>query len=402
MKKSKILYISGSIGLGHVSNDYAIAQELRELNPNIEITWIATNPADEYIRNKGETLHSKANKFSSYSTFAEKAANKSQLNLIKYVLVSLVGWIKNVIIFKQIIRKEQYDIIVGNETYEIVIALILKMIRVKIPLVVIYDFLGLESMTKNPIEKLVIYILNWFWSRDKNVFSILNRKAIFIGEPKNIPDNKFGFLLPNRRRYAKEHYNFIGYILSFNPDLFQTPLKIRKELGYDEDPLIVCSIGGTSIGKDLLEFCMDTYPILKDEIPNLHFVMIAGPRLSPNELPKISGIELKGFVPDLYKYFAACDIAIVQGGGTSTLELTALNRPFIYFPIEGHSEQKLVSERLARYNAGIRMDFSKTTPAFLAENVLQNIGKRVSYKSLETDGAKRAAKIIIQLMNNKY
>lgn len=109
-----------------------------------------------------------------------------------------------------------------------------------------------------------------------------------------------------------------------------------------------------------------------------------------------------GFVSDLYKYFTACDFAIVQGGGTSILELTALNRPFIYFPIEGHSEQKLVSERLIRYNAGIRMDLFETTPAFLAEQVLINFRKSVSYGAIKTDGAKRAAKIINQFMSNEF
>jgi len=402
MEKYKILYISGSIGLGHVSNDYAIAQKIREINPNVEITWIATNPADEYLKDKGESLHAKSDRFSSYSTFAEKAAANSQLNLIKYVLVSLIGWFQNVITFKRIIRDEHFDIIVGNETYEILIGLIFKFVRFRTPFVIIYDFLGLESMTRNPIEKAVNYVLNWIWSRDKYVFSKFNRKAIFLGEPEDIPNNNFGFLLPNRREYAKKNYNFIGYVVSFNPDISKNPMQIREELGYGIEPLILCSIGGTSIGKGLLELCINTYPILKKDLPELRMVIVTGPRLSPEELVTQPGIELKGFVSDLYKYFAVCDFAIVQGGGTSTLELTALNRPFIYFPIEGHSEQKLVSERLARYNAGIRMDYSKTTPTSLAKIALSNYKKQKSYRAIDVNGALIAAKIINQLLGNKF
>lgn len=399
MVKHKILYISGSIGLGHVSNDYAIACKIRKLNPNAEITWIATNPADEYLNEKGELLHSESARFSSYSTFAEKAARNSKLNLVKYVLYSLIGWTRNVIIFMKIIRKENYDIVVGNETYEILIALILKLIHVKIPFVIIYDFLGMESMTKNPLERGVNYILNMLWSKDYKIFSKNDRKAIFIGEPEDIPNKKFGFLLPNRREYAKAHYNFIGYIISFNRDILLEKVKIKEELGYGANPLIVCSIGGTSIGKELLNLCIETFPILKKKLPDLHLVIVAGPRLSPGELIKQPGIELKGFVPNLFKYFVACDFAIVQGGGTTTLELTALNRPFTYFPIEGHSEQKLVSERLSRYSAGIRMDLSKTTSKHLSQIVLQNIGKVVSYRLTEINGAEKAAIIINQLAN---
>ena len=58
-------------------------------------------------------------------------------------------------------------------------------------------------------------------------------------------------------------------------------------------------------------------------------------------------------MPRLYEHFAACDVAVVQGGGTSTLELTALRPPFVYFPLEGHAEQTLVvAKRLARQGAG--------------------------------------------------
>lgn len=397
MTKQKILYISGSIGLGHVSNDYAIACSLRKLNPNVEITWIATNPADEYLNNKGEPLHPKSGMFSSYSTFAEKAAGKSKLNLVKYVLYSLVGWIRNVIVFMKIIRKENYDIVVGNETYEILIAMILKLIRIKIPFVIIYDFLGMESMTKNPVERGINYILNLIWSKDYKIFSNENRKAIFIGQPEDIPNKKFGLLLPNRREYAKAHYNFIGYIVSFNPEISLEKAKIKEELGYSADPLIVCSIGGTSIGKELLNLCIETFPILQKNLPNLHLLIVAGPRLSPQELIKQPGIELKGFVPNLYKYFAACDFAIVQGGGTTTLELTALDRSFAYFPIEGHSEQKLVSERLNRYSAGIRMNLSTTSSIHLSQAVLRNFGKSVSYNLTQINGAEKAARIINQL-----
>lgn len=394
----KILYISGSIGLGHVSNDYAIASKIREKHPGISIIWIATNPADAYLKYKGESLHEKSSKFSSYSTYAEKAAGKSKLNLIKYVIFSLIGWIRNVIIFKNIIRNERFDVIVGNETYEILIALIFRLVRFKIPFVIIYDFLGLESMTKNPFEKLINYILNWIWSRDYKIFSKDNRKAIFIGEPEDIPNNNFGFLLPNRREYAKSYYEFIGYVVQFNSEIYRNRLIVRKEIGYPQDPLIVSSIGGTAIGKELLLLCINTYPMLIKALYNLHMVIITGPRLSPEEFPKRSGIEMKGFVSNLYKYFAACDIAIVQGGGTSTLELTALNQPFIYFPIEGHSEQKLVSERLQRYNAGIRMDLSKTTPAILADQIINNFNKNVSYGEIRADGAERAANIICKFI----
>ncbi len=35
----KILYISGAVGLGHITRDLAIARQLRRRDPDLDITW---------------------------------------------------------------------------------------------------------------------------------------------------------------------------------------------------------------------------------------------------------------------------------------------------------------------------------------------------------------------------
>jgi UDP-N-acetylglucosamine:LPS N-acetylglucosamine transferase len=102
-------------------------------------------------------------------------------------------------------------------------------------------------------------------------------------------------------------------------------------------------------------------------------------------------------VPDLYKHLAVCDLAVVQGGGTTTLELTALRRPFLFFPIEGQSEQEVtIAKRLARHGAGLRMAQRDMTPSSLADAIVANIGREVMYKQIPVEGTGRAAKIILE------
>jgi len=69
MVRKKILYISGSIGLGHVSKDIAIAEKIRAQNPEVEITWLAADPADVVLEKKGENIHPYSKQFTSYSSF---------------------------------------------------------------------------------------------------------------------------------------------------------------------------------------------------------------------------------------------------------------------------------------------------------------------------------------------
>jgi UDP:flavonoid glycosyltransferase YjiC (YdhE family) len=128
-------------------------------------------------------------------------------------------------------------------------------------------------------------------------------------------------------------------------------------------------------------------------------LLVRGPRLAATTLQVPDGVEVRGYVPALFEHFAASDLAVVMGGGASTLELTALRRPFIYFPLEGHFEQQAyVAERVARHGAGVRMEFSETTPALLAQRIVGELGKEVAYTPLRTDGARRAAHLIRRLL----
>lgn len=54
--KKKILFISSSIGLGHAARDLAIANEIRKCNPDVEISWLAGDPARRIIEEAGESL----------------------------------------------------------------------------------------------------------------------------------------------------------------------------------------------------------------------------------------------------------------------------------------------------------------------------------------------------------
>ena len=40
----KLLFISGSLGLGHVGRDLEIAKMLRKSNPDVQISWLADSP----------------------------------------------------------------------------------------------------------------------------------------------------------------------------------------------------------------------------------------------------------------------------------------------------------------------------------------------------------------------
>lgn len=399
MSAKRVLFVSGSIGLGHIGRDLAIARELRKKLPELELSWLAASPADQLIRDAGEYLLPDAADCADASAIAEQSARGAHLSLVRYGFAALKAWRRNVAVLTRVTKRERFDLLIGDETYEIVLAYKRNPRLKTSPFVMIYDFVGFDSLSRNPMEKLGVYFWNMAWVKGSRRPSRYVDLSLFIGDPEDVPDDSFGFMLPKRREWAKQRYRFVGNVLPFDPADYSDPARIRSRLGYGAEPLLVCSIGGTAIGKQLLELCGKAYSILRKEIPDLRMVLVGGPRLAAGSLDVPRGVETRGYVPALYEHFAASDLAIVQGGATATLELTALRRPFLYFPIEGHCEQEIqVAARLARYNAGVKMALSRTTPEALARAVVANIGKKVAYAPIAADGAHQAAKLICGLL----
>jgi predicted glycosyltransferase len=106
-------------------------------------------------------------------------------------------------------------------------------------------------------------------------------------------------------------------------------------------------------------------------------------------------------VHNLYEQFAACDLALVQGGLSTTMELVATCRPFLYFPLQNDFEQTFhVPHRLANYGVGpsARVDFADATPDNLAERIVQALRCNPVYTAVESGGAERAARLIAELI----
>jgi predicted glycosyltransferase len=226
-------------------------------------------------------------------------------------------------------------------------------------------------------------------------------RAVFVGDPDDIVDDRFGPDLPLIRDWTREHYDFAGYVTGFEPDALADRDALRAELGYHPDERVcVVSVGGSGVGTHLLRRAIDAFPAAARRIPGLRMIVVTGPRIDPTSLPAPSGtLEVRAYVPDLHRHLAACDLAVVQGGLTTCMELTATGRPFIYVPLRHHFEQQFhVAHRLRRHGAGRRLDYDDLTPDSLAEAIATEIGREVSYRPVPSDGAARAAALLADLL----
>jgi hypothetical protein len=403
MADSRVLFVSGSLGLGHATRDLAVARELRRRAPAVEVGWLAASPTAETLEAAGERLVPECRQYCCETDTADAMGSRGRLNLTGYVYRALGKWLRNAGVIGRACRRGAFDVIVGDETYEVIVAHILGLRALPdIPFVMLYDFWGMDVSTNKLSERLGAWGLNLIWSQEKRVTGRDGNAALFIGEPADIADRRFGLFLPDRRRYAQDHLISLGYILTFDPASLPPKPALRAELGYGPGPLVICTVGGTAVGRDLLELCGRSFPLAAARLPGLRLVLVSGPRIDPDVLEVPDGVERRGLVPDLYRHLAGADLVITQGGGTTTLELTALRVPFLFFPVKSQSEQEItIAGRLARHQAGIRMSLQETTPERLAQEIIGHIGREVAYPPIPCDGASRAADIILDRLERR-
>ncbi|MDD1747978.1 MAG: hypothetical protein LUQ16_09470 [Methanomassiliicoccales archaeon] len=374
---------------------------MRKLDPNVEIIWHAEEPAASVLRSAGEINPFTFSEAKSTTCFAETEASEYNLSLCAMFLEWLKTFPERVGYLMKIAAEQGVDTIVGDEAMEVLLTMANKPEIKQFKFVYLSDFFGAYQVQMKPKEIIATHIFNKTWTKfveDPKLYE----KFIFIGEKEDIDEGSMGLFLPKRRDLAYDHVDFVGNILSFRPEEYKDKAAWKRKLGYDQKPLIVCTAGGSSAGKPLLNLCSKAYALLKKSMPDAEMKIVCGPRMPVEEIVREDGVKIEGYVPRLYEHFAAADLVVTSGGGTTTLELIALQKPFLYFPILKHWEQNRdVARKCERYKAGVRMDYAKTTPESLCKAIQENIGKEVHYAKIPLDGAAKAAELITRVRQGK-
>jgi pimeloyl-ACP methyl ester carboxylesterase/predicted glycosyltransferase len=398
----RALFVSSPIGLGHAWRDVAIARELRRLDPDLHIDWLAQAPVTHVLEAEGERIHPDSALLASEAVHIDSEVRGHELNAFQAFRRMDEILVANFMVFEDLVEQEPYDLWIGDEAWEIDHFLHHNPECKRAPYVWLSDFVGFLPMpeggereaflTADYNAEMLEHIERFPWVRDR---------SIFIGNPEDIVPDDFGPGLPNIRAWAMEHFDFTGHIPGFDGASAEAGRDaLRAQLGYGAgETICVVSAGGSAAGEHLLREAIAAHPIAAARIPGLRTVVVAGPQIATDSLGQADGVEVVGYVHDLRRRLAACDIAISHGGLATTMELTATRRPFLYFPLTRHFEQQRhVRHRLERYRAGRRMDLGASPPQVIADAIVEELARPVDCLPVETDGARRAAALIAPLL----
>ena len=399
--RPRALYISSPIGLGHAQRDVAIARELRRLHPDLQIDWLAQDPVTRVLRAEGESIHPASAHLANESQHIESESAEHDLHCFHALRRMDEILAANFMVFHDVVRDERYDLWIGDEAWELDYYLHENPREKRVPFAWMTDFVGFLPMADGGEHES-------FLTADQNADMVdhiaehpeVRDLALFVGNPEDIVPEPLGPELPMIRDWTESHFDFTGYVTGFDPAGLGERTKLRAELGYrDDERVCIVTVGGSGVGADLLRRVIAAFPEAKERVPELRMIVVAGPRIDPRSLPSQPGLEVVPYVHNLYRHLAACDLAVVQGGLTTSMELTAQKRPFLYFPLRHHFEQNFhVRHRLERYGAGRRMDFDDSPAEVIAGAIGQEIGREVSYRDVELDGAGNAARRLAELL----
>jgi pimeloyl-ACP methyl ester carboxylesterase/predicted glycosyltransferase len=400
-RRKRALYVSSPIGLGHVRRDLAIAAELRARHPELQIDWLAQHPVSLVLEERGERVHPASRWLASESSHIESEAGEHDLNAFHAIRRMDEILVANFGVYHDLVSDEPYDLWIADEGWDVDYFLHENPELKRAPYAWLTDFVGWLPMPDGgDRERALTADYNAEMIEQIARFPSLRDRSVFVGNAADVVPDTFGDGLPLIRDWVEQNYQFSGYISGISPVGPADREAIRAELGYRADEKVcVVTVGGSGVGTDLLRRVIAAFPAARRLVPGLRMVVVTGPRIDPACLPSHGGLEVHGYVHDLYRHLAACDLGVVQGGLTTAMELTASQRPFIYVPLRHHFEQNFhVRHRLAQYGAGRYMDYEETEPETLAAAIAAEIARPVSYRPVETDGAVRAAACLAELI----
>ena len=334
----KVLLSGGGTG-GHVYPAIAIANKIKEENPDAEILFVGTEKGieSEIVPKYGFELK---------TVTVQGFKRKIDFENVKRVFKLFKGLEQS----RRIVKKFKPDVVIGTGGYVSGPVLFNASIR-KVP-AIIHEQNSFPGVTNKILAKMVTKVLTSFEDSHVRFPEETRSKLVLTGNP-----------------VRKEI-------------LIAKKSSSRRKLGIQEDKKIVLCYGGSGGSRKINDSMkLVIRNLVKDDMA---FIYATGKNFYEGFMEDISDLDLKPYqkvVPyleDMATALAACDIVIGSAGAISLAEITALGKPSIIIPkaytAENHQEYNAKS--IESKGAGIAILEKNLTPETLNETVFKLLGDR--------------------------
>ena len=335
-------FFSSPIGLGHVTRDIAIVNNLKD----ISINFVTGSGAAKILKK----LEYKVNDIYNPPSFI---VENGMLNNQTKWLWNYFQYYKNCKkISEKIIKINNSDLIISDEDF----ASLTVSQKLKIPDILITDVL--ETKFTKGIASLIERKMN------KSMMNIIKNCDVVI-----IPEEG----------HDQDNIKRVGPIVR---EINFSREELRKKFSFNKITIII-SIGGTDAGLFLIEKSIESILKINQDI---EIVVVSGPAINK----KFSNVRNLGFVDNLHELIFASDLIISLAGKSTIDEAKAYGTPGIFIPIKGHFEQ----EDNAKTEGFVFEDINRLE-TLISEKLEQKRNK------INTSGAKLASEIIKKMIKER-
>ncbi|HEX9677799.1 glycosyltransferase [Nitrososphaera sp.] len=335
------LFFTSPIGLGHATRDIAIADKLAV--PKSDLLFISGEGAPALIEKSGYRCLDlyKPQRFS---------VENGQLQQSFRWLMSYYSYYKRCKEIAKGIIKENAGLVISDEDFaSISIA---------------------EEMGRKRV--LLTDILETHFT--KGAASLVEKKM--NRSMRDMMDKCDYVIIPD----AGDDRGNLRYVGSIVRDVSADRDTLRRRFNLTKRTIVV-SVGGTDVGRHLIDKTVEAYKKLKEKL-DADLVVVPGPSL---KLPDSPDYRNLGFVENLHELIYAADLVISLAGRSTMDESMAYGTPGIFIPIKDHFEQEEGAARL-----GYKYD-----DIFKLESLIEEKISRRSEKA-DVSGAQKAADIVLK------
>ncbi|WP_283594317.1 undecaprenyldiphospho-muramoylpentapeptide beta-N-acetylglucosaminyltransferase [Paraclostridium bifermentans] len=334
----KVLLSGGGTG-GHVYPAIAIANKIKEENPDAEIVFVGTEKGieSEIVPKYGYELR---------TVTVQGFKRKIDFDNVKRVFKLFKGLEQS----RRIVKKFKPDVVIGTGGY-VSGPVLFNASMGKVP-AIIHEQNSFPGVTNKILAKMVTKVLTSFEDSHVRFPEETRNKLVLTGNP-----------------VRKEI-------------LISKKSNSRRKLGIQEDKKMVLCYGGSGGSRKI----NDSMKVVIRNLVNqdVAFIYATGKNFYDGFMSDISDLQLKPYqkvVPyleDMASALAACDIVIGSAGAISLAEITALGKPSIIIPkaytAENHQEYNAKS--VESKGAGIAILEKNLTAETLNDTVFKLLGDR--------------------------
>lgn len=183
-------------------------------------------------------------------------------------------------------------------------------------------------------------------------------------------------------------------------------INFKEKLGLNcTTKLIVASIGGGSVGTNLLQRIIAACTLLEQSDFDYYLQLFTGPYCDQKEYENLkkqclSKMNIARFSVNFPDWLASADLSISMGGYNSCMNLADTGVPALVYPFAQNQEQRLRAKKLATKLPIHVMEESDLAPRKLAELIREQIHKNRKISDIDLDGAVKSNEIINNLVRN--